>query len=105
MLHYQPDPLGDLAYNGVAANVLRKNEATGLQFDLSAVLNPQHTLRAGLFAQHERGSGRQQLARVPGRCRRQPDQRHADLDHRRREAGRPPVRHLRARRMAADEGV
>lgn len=55
-VHYQPDPLGDLAYFGVAANVLRKNETTGLQFDLSSVINDRHTLRAGLFAQHERGS-------------------------------------------------
>lgn len=55
-VHYQPDPAGDLAYFGVAANVLRKNETTGLQFDLSSVINDRHTLRAGLFAQHEHGS-------------------------------------------------
>jgi outer membrane receptor protein involved in Fe transport len=55
-VHYQPDPVGDLTYNGVAADVLRKNTATGMQFDLSDRLNAQHTLRAGLFLQHERGT-------------------------------------------------
>ncbi|HKX40321.1 MAG TPA: TonB-dependent receptor [Burkholderiaceae bacterium] len=53
-VHYEPDPAGDLAYFGVAANVLRKNETTGLQFDLSAALGASHTLRAGVYAQRER---------------------------------------------------
>ena len=51
---YQPDPLGDLLYNGVAAQVLRKNEAVGLQSDLSLRLGDFHTLRSGLFVQRER---------------------------------------------------
>ena len=55
-VHYQPDPVGDLTYNGVAADVTRKNVATGLQFDLSRQLNAQHTLRGGLFVQHERST-------------------------------------------------
>ena len=54
--HYLPDPIGDLTYTGVAAFVARENVARGLQFDLSRRLNAQHTLRAGLFLQHERGS-------------------------------------------------
>lgn len=53
-VHYTPDAIGDLTYNGVAAEVNRKNIASGLQFDLSRRLNDAHTLRAGLFAQHER---------------------------------------------------
>jgi hypothetical protein len=55
-VHYLPDPVGDLTYNGVAADVTRKNVATGLQFDLSRQLNAQHTLRTGLYLQRERGS-------------------------------------------------
>ena len=55
-VHYQPDPVGDLTYNGVAADVTRKNVATGLQFDVSRQLNAQHTLRGGLFVQHERST-------------------------------------------------
>ncbi len=53
-VHYQPDPVGDLEYNGIAADILRRNEASGLQADLSWRLNPTHTLRAGLFGQHEK---------------------------------------------------
>jgi outer membrane receptor protein involved in Fe transport len=47
-LHYTPDPIGDLAYNGVASNTLRSNTANGLQFDASYKLNDQHTIRTGL---------------------------------------------------------
>ncbi|WP_020200738.1 TonB-dependent receptor [Cupriavidus sp. WS] len=51
---YNPDPIGDLAYNGVAADITRRNEAYGVQADGSYILNPAHTLRAGLFLQRER---------------------------------------------------
>jgi outer membrane receptor protein involved in Fe transport len=51
---YQPDPVGDLVYNGVASSVLRHNEASGLQGDLSYRLAPEHTIRAGVFYQRER---------------------------------------------------
>jgi outer membrane receptor for ferrienterochelin and colicin len=47
-LHYTPDPVGDLAYTGVASNTLRSNSANGLQFDASYKLNDAHTLRTGL---------------------------------------------------------
>jgi outer membrane receptor protein involved in Fe transport len=54
-VHYQPDPTGgDLAYLGVAAQILRKNEASGVQADGSLKLNDANTLRAGLFAERER---------------------------------------------------
>ena len=51
---YQPDPLGDLVFTGVASQVVRKNEAYGVQGDASFRLNDSHTLRTGLFAQRER---------------------------------------------------
>lgn len=47
-LHYTPDPVGDLIYNGVASDTLRSNSANGVQFDISERLNERHTLRAGL---------------------------------------------------------
>jgi outer membrane receptor protein involved in Fe transport len=47
-LHYTPDPVGDLAYNGVASDTLRSNDANGVQFDASYKLNDAHTVRAGL---------------------------------------------------------
>jgi outer membrane receptor protein involved in Fe transport len=47
-LHFHPDAIGDLVYNGVASDTLRSNSASGVQADLSYKLNPTHTLRAGL---------------------------------------------------------
>ena len=51
---YQPDALGDLLFNGVAAQVLRRNEAYGIQGDFGYRLSEAHTLRSGIFAQRER---------------------------------------------------
>lgn len=53
-IDYMPDPVGDLVYNGVAADISRRNEAYGVQGDASYKLNDKHTLRAGVFAQRER---------------------------------------------------
>jgi outer membrane receptor protein involved in Fe transport len=53
-VNYLPDPAGDLAFNGVAATILRSNEAYGMQADLSDHIGDAHILRAGFFAQHER---------------------------------------------------
>jgi outer membrane receptor protein involved in Fe transport len=47
-LHYTPDPVGDLVYNGVASDTLRSNSSNGLQFDLGYKLNADHTVRTGL---------------------------------------------------------
>mgnify|MGYP001557526965 CR=1 FL=1 len=55
-VRYQPDPIGDLQFNGIAADILRRNDANGVQADLSYRINPTHTLRTGLFAQREKFS-------------------------------------------------
>ncbi|CAM4009839.1 TonB-dependent receptor [Roseateles saccharophilus] len=55
-VHYRPDAIGDLRFNGIAADILRRNDANGAQADLSYKLNLAHTLRAGLFAQQEKVS-------------------------------------------------
>ncbi|AOY92451.1 TonB-dependent receptor [Cupriavidus sp. USMAA2-4] len=52
-IDYNPDPIGDLVYNGVASNIMRSNEAYGMQADASYALNGSHTLRSGLFVQYE----------------------------------------------------
>jgi outer membrane receptor protein involved in Fe transport len=52
-LHYQPDPVGDLVFNGIAADITRRNSASGLQADASYRLGDSHTVRAGLFLQRE----------------------------------------------------
>ena len=53
-VHYAPDPVGDLVFDGIAADVMRKNTADGVQLDSSVALGKTHTLRGGLFFQHER---------------------------------------------------
>ncbi|HEX7688646.1 MAG TPA: TonB-dependent receptor, partial [Burkholderiaceae bacterium] len=53
-VRYTPDPVGDLVFDGIAAEILRRNTADGLQFDGSVALGRAHTLRGGFFAQRER---------------------------------------------------
>jgi len=45
---FVPDLYGDLAFNDVASNVVRKSLLNGLQFDASGRLSDAHTLRAGI---------------------------------------------------------
>ena len=52
-VHFTPDPIGDLVFNGVASDVLRSSFSTGLQGDGSYRLNDAHTLRMGLMASTE----------------------------------------------------
>lgn len=53
-VHYLPDAIGDLQFNGIAADILRRNDASGVQADFSYKLNSAHTVRTGLFAQQEK---------------------------------------------------
>jgi len=53
-VHYSPDPVGDLVFDGIAADVKRRNTADGVQLDSSYALGSTHTLRGGLFFQHEK---------------------------------------------------
>jgi outer membrane receptor protein involved in Fe transport len=53
-VHYSPDPVGDLVFDGIAADVTRRNTADGVQADTSVALGTTHTLRGGLFFQRER---------------------------------------------------
>jgi outer membrane receptor protein involved in Fe transport len=46
-LHFLPDPVGDILFNGVASNVYRQSFANGLQGDGAYRLSDAHTLRAG----------------------------------------------------------
>jgi outer membrane receptor protein involved in Fe transport len=55
-LRFNPDPLADLMFNGVAQNYVRSSVATGLQAEGSYVINPQHTVRGGLLFSAEHAS-------------------------------------------------
>jgi len=52
-LKYTPDPIGDLIYNGVAAEILHTGFINGVQEDTSYKLGSQHTLRAGFYMSGE----------------------------------------------------
>lgn len=51
---FQPDPIGDLIYNGVASRVFRGNFSSGVQGDGSYRLNDAHTVRMGFALSAER---------------------------------------------------
>jgi len=52
-LHFAPDYLGDLLYNGIAQNAFKDDTAFGWQTDGSYKVSPAHTVRAGLYYQHD----------------------------------------------------
>ena len=52
-LHFAPDWIGDLLYNGIAQNAFKDDTAFAWQTDSSYQLNDTHTLRAGFFLQHD----------------------------------------------------
>ena len=52
-LHFDPDLVGDLLYNGIAQNAFKNDTAIGWQTDGAYRLNDAHTLRAGVYYQHD----------------------------------------------------
>jgi hypothetical protein len=48
-VHFIPDPIGDIIFNGVASEVFRSDFANGVTGDIAYRLNEAHTLRAGLL--------------------------------------------------------
>ena len=50
---YQPDRLGDLVFNGVAATIERGNRANTIQGDFSTPFGSSHTLRYGFYVSDE----------------------------------------------------
>ena len=52
-LHFAPDWVGDLLYNGIAQNAFKDDTATAWQTDSSYELSDAHTVRAGFYLQHD----------------------------------------------------
>lgn len=48
-LGFEPDPLGDLLYNGIAQNAFKSDKAYGAQADGAWRIASDHTIRAGLL--------------------------------------------------------
>lgn len=54
-LNFSPDPqLGDLLFNGISQQAYKRDVAVGLQSDAVYKLTETHTLRGGVYAQHDR---------------------------------------------------
>jgi len=53
-LHFYPDPIGDLVFNGVSSDVYRQSMVNGIQQDTSWRIGYAHTLRFGLSVSAER---------------------------------------------------
>ena len=49
-IHFMPDTTNDLIFQGVAGDVHNTFFTNGAQFDMSYIVNDQHTVRAGLLA-------------------------------------------------------
>jgi outer membrane receptor for ferrienterochelin and colicins len=52
-LHFAPDLVGDLLYNGIAQDAFKDDTAIGWQTDAAYKLSDVHTVRAGLYYQHD----------------------------------------------------
>jgi outer membrane receptor protein involved in Fe transport len=52
-VHFTPDPVGDLFFNGTASDVGRYLYSGGVQADASYALGDKHTIRAGLMVVDE----------------------------------------------------
>ena len=52
-LHFLPDPIGDLVFNGVASDVYRQSEVNGIQEDTSCRVGFAHTLKFGFSVSAE----------------------------------------------------
>ena len=52
-LHFAPDAIGDLLYNGIAQDAFKEDTAIGWQTDASYNLGDQHVIRAGFYLQHD----------------------------------------------------
>ena len=64
-LFYQPDPMGDLMFNGISPWASRQSLATGVQGDGSFKVAAQHTLRAGFLVQRERATTQTNAQTLP----------------------------------------
>ena len=53
-VHFSPDPIGDIIFNGVASDVYRSSFSNGVTGDASYLVNSAHTLRGGFILRTEK---------------------------------------------------
>ena len=66
-LHFYPDPIGDLVFNGVASDVYRQSFVNGIQEDTAWRVGYAHTLRFGFSVERGALSGQQHIHRAAAR--------------------------------------
>ena len=64
-IHFIPDPINDLIFQGTSGRVKNTFVTNGVQFDASYVLNDRHILRGGFLAQSTSETLRYRHRRVP----------------------------------------
>jgi outer membrane receptor protein involved in Fe transport len=52
-LHFAPDVVGDILYDGIGQDAFKSDTAVAWQTDAAYRLNDAHTMRAGLYFQHD----------------------------------------------------
>ncbi len=62
---FNPDPVGDLIFNGVASTNFHSNRANGLQADTTYRLGASHTVRAGVMFEQEHAAFNNSVAVFP----------------------------------------
>jgi outer membrane receptor protein involved in Fe transport len=62
---FNPDPVGDLMFNGVASSDFHNDTTTGIQADTTWRLNDRHTLRGGIMVQQEHATFDDNVAVFP----------------------------------------
>jgi len=55
-VHFTPDPIGDIIFNGVASDVYRASLANGVTSDIAYRVNEANTLRGGVMLRTERSN-------------------------------------------------
>ena len=96
-LHFYPDPIGDLVFNGVASDVYRQSVVNGIQQDTAWRWGFAHTLRFGFTVSAERSLVNNGSTLLPLADPNDPTARHhrrAVLDLRFRREDRHDLRHL-----------
>ena len=98
-LHFMPDPIGDLVFNGVASDVYRQSFINGIQEDTSYRIGFAHTLKFGFSDQRREYAGQQRIDRAVTRSRHRFADRCDDFGIRFQHQDRLPLQHLSRGRM------
>ena len=67
-LGFGPDPLGDLLFNGIAQQALKKDSSLGVQAEGAWHLGDTHTIRGGMILQTERATSDTTSLVLPADC-------------------------------------